>query len=163
MKSACRLSWLVALLSLVATNFASAQFSIVEQWERAASIMLDNELGPGEACTTGDFYSNPLVLNNRPLDYTWFSILSRGPLCVVKGNPDIPDAEKIPFHIYLRRKGVIINEGKSSSTKAVFCVEISDVLKLAMPGDHLIIEPVQKTDRQAKRIIKVIEGRGDGC
>lgn len=82
---------------------------------------------------------------------------------MVKGNPEIPDAEKIPFHIYLRRKGVVINEGKSSSTQEVFRIEISDVLKLAMPGDHLIIEPVLKADRQAKRIIKVIEGSGDGC
>lgn len=163
MRTAFFWAWLVALLLLVTTNPASAQpwqFTIVEQWERAASIILDNEIGPDKAGATGNFSWNPLALNGKPLDYTQFGGFSKGLLCVVKGKPEIMDPETIPFHIYLRRDGMIINEGKSSSTREVFRIEISEVLKLAKPGDHLIIEPVRKADRQAKRIIKVIGGGG---
>lgn len=125
--------------------------------------MLDNEIAPKETCASDNFFCNPLVLNGKPLDYTQFSILSQGQFCVVKGKPGVQSIEKIPFRIYLRRKGVIINQGKSSSTQAVLSIEISEVLKLAWPGDHLIIEPVRESDQQAKRIIEVIEGQGDGC
>ena len=85
-------------------------------------------------------------------------------MAVVKGNPELPEAEKIPFLIYLQRDGELINAGASSSIRQVFSVEISDVLKVSEPGDHLIIEPARKTDRQAKRILQVVVViDDDGC
>ncbi len=160
MKRFFRLTGLLAMLFLAVRPTARAQVL----WYTTTSIVLDNELGPDASVPTGDFYSNPLVLNGKPLDVTRFNIFSRGTLAMVKGNPESPFAEKIPFRIYLRRDGELITTGASNRLQQVFSVEISEVLKLSEPGDHLIIEPVRKTDRPAKRILQVIVVIGnDGC
>ncbi len=150
------------LLLVFLPNFAFAQFSIVETWHRAASIMLDNEINPNEKRATSDFAWNPLIVNDKTLDYTLFGIHSSGVLAVVKGNPSLPNAEKIPFRVYLRRDGMIVNNPQCNSSQQVYSIKLSDVLKEAKIGDHLIIEPVRGSDRPAKRIIKVVEG-GYGC
>lgn len=160
MKFPLLFSGLATCLLLLTANVASAQFTIVESWHRAASIMLNNEIEPRATGIVNDFYWNPLLLNDKPLDYTMFGIRSTGVLTVVKGNPTLPNAEQIPFRIYLRRDGKIIHDKKC--TQQVFSIKMSEVLNLAQPGDHLIIEPVRSSDGQAKRIIKMIEG-GDGC
>lgn len=122
------------------------------------SIRLDNEFRPGKMGRDADFYCNPLVLNGKPLDYTRFSIMSKGILTVVEGNPESPEAVKIPFTVYLRRDGEIITQGKSDPGQEVYEIEISEVLSLAKDGDHLLIVPVRESDWKAKRIIKVIDG-----
>ena len=160
MKFPLLFSRLFTLWLLLTANLASAQFSIVENWYRAASIMLDNEIEPSEANASSDFHWNPLTLNDKPLDYAMFGIRSQGVLAVVKGNPELPNAEKIPFRIYLRRDGVMVNTPQCNSTQQVFSIKLSEVLQLAKPGDHLIIEPVRTSDRKAKRFIKLIEGGG---
>ena len=50
----------------------------------------------------------------------------------------------------------------ANPASAQFSIKLSDVLKQAKLGDHLIIEPVRLSDRPAKRIIRVVAG-GDGC
>lgn len=122
------------------------------------SIRLDNETRPDKKGRDANFYCNPLVLNGKQLDYSRFSIMSKGKLTVVEGNPELPEATQIPFVIYLRRNGEIITQGKSDPGRKVFEIEISEVLALAKPDDHLLIVPVRETDWKAKRIIKVIDG-----
>ena len=120
------------------------------------------------------FYGNPLLLNNRLFDYANFSMTSRGILTMVAGNPKTEEIEEIPFIIYLRRDGKIINRGASDTTRAVMTVDVASVLAIAKAGDYLVIEPTRKSDARARRIIKLKEGffnpnllsflkKGDGC
>lgn len=101
------------------------------------------------------FYGNPLVLNGKPLDYSTFWKGSKGVLALVKGNPNSADAIKVPFKIYLKHEGQIVSKGLSSDTRELYEVEIAHILALAHFGDELIIEPAQKSDAKAKRVIKL--------
>ncbi len=153
--------WAIACLLFAIPQIVSAQSSLIERWW-ADSIILDNELGPNAGEQTGNY--NPLILNDKPLNYTRFNIFSKGIMAVIKDHSIFTKAEKVPFLIYLRRDGELINQGASSSVRQVFSVEISDVLKLSQPGDHLIIEPARKADQKAKRILKIVVViGGDGC
>ena len=148
------------LLLFFLPNIAVAQFSVVEDWHRAASIMLDNELPSEEKSANRDFDWNPLTVNDKPLDYTTFGLYSNGVLAVVKGSPALPNAEKIPFRVYLRRDGAIVNNPQCNSSQQVFSIKLPEILKGAKLGDQLIIEPIRSSDRSAKRIIKIV---GGGC
>lgn len=99
-------------------------------------------------------YANPILLNGQPLDYSTFSIKSKGTLTLMKGKPTSSEAIKIPFRVYLRRNGVIVYEKKSASKLTQ--IEISEVLALSKAGDQIIINPTEKADYKAKRIINVL-------
>jgi len=113
-------------------------------------------LSPIHASSEGSenvFYGNPLILNGRSLDYNFFSKNSRGVLALVKGNPNSTDSPKVPFKIYLKHSGQIVNKGLSSDTHERYQVEVSGILALAQYGDELVIEPTRKSDAVAKRVI----------
>lgn len=101
------------------------------------------------------FYGNPLVLNGSPLNYQTFWKGSKGVLALVKGDPNSADSPKVPFHIYLKHEGQIVNKGLSSDTRELYEVEVAHVLALAHFGDELVIEPALKSDAKAKRVIKL--------
>ena len=101
------------------------------------------------------FYGNPLVLNGKPLDYQTFWKGSKGVLALVKGNPTSSDATKVPFKIYLKHDGQVINKGLSSDSRELYEVEIAHILALARFGDQLIIEPAREMDAKAKRVINL--------
>lgn len=101
------------------------------------------------------FYGNPLVLNGRPLDYQTFWKGSKGVLALVKGNPNSLDSPKVPFKIYLKHEGQVINKGLSSDTRELYEVEIAHILALARFGDQLVIEPARESDAKAKRVINL--------
>lgn len=101
------------------------------------------------------FSCNPLVLDGNPLDYNFFSIISRGTLTVVAGDPVSKEATLIPFRIYLRRNGMIIQKGASDSGRQRYDVDIATLLVLAQPGDELVVDPARKADWLARRIIRV--------
>ncbi|GAB2586831.1 hypothetical protein GCM10027190_39920 [Spirosoma areae] len=101
------------------------------------------------------FYSNPLLLDNKPVNYADFSIISQGLLTVVTGNPETSEMETIPFRIYLRRNGKTITNGASDSTRSLLTVNVASVLAIAKSGDYLIIEPTRKSDEKARRNIKL--------
>ncbi len=103
------------------------------------------------------FYSNPLTLDGKPLDYDSFSIASKGLLAVVTGNPASPEATRIPFRVYLKRDEQQLIHGVANGDQPLYEVAIDQVLAIAKPGDHLIIEPVRKSDWRGKRIIKVVD------
>ena len=121
------------------------------------------------------FYNNPLLINNKTLNYADFSMASKGILTVVSGNPETTQIEKIPFRIYLRRNGESIDSGASDVTRSVLEIDLAPILAIAQAGDDLIIEPVRASDARAKRSIKLkpffnsdllfpfFLKRGDGC
>lgn len=102
------------------------------------------------------FYCNPVLLDGRPVDWPAFSLKTKGTLTLVYGNPEAPDAIRRSFVVSLRRKGEIVEDPKRPFlNRPVQEVEIGDVLALAQPGDHLIIDPVDKADWRAKRVIEL--------
>lgn len=100
-----------------------------------------------------NFPDNSLVLNDNPLDYNLFTIYSRGKLAVVSGDPTSEEATPVPFRIYLRRNGMIIQKGASDPNRQQCEIEVSTVLALALPGDELVIDPARQADSSARRII----------
>ncbi len=142
-----------------AKNFFESAVFISDRTVRANAVVLDNEIGQCDVEEAGtNFYCNPLLLNNKPLEFADFSIKSKGILSLVKGDPESSEAVKIPFRICLRRDGEIITAGKSDINSEVTEVEISDVLSHAKLEDHLLIIPVRKSDYKAKRIIRILDG-----
>jgi hypothetical protein len=117
----------------------------------------DNEFAySGEA--TGTFYCNPLVLDGMLFDYNAITLESNGELTLIKGDPKNSKVLEIPFYLHLRRNGKILTH---PNAEGVFFskAEISTILEIAQNGDELIVEPVNKEDWPAKRIIKI----GGGC
>ncbi|GAB4029989.1 hypothetical protein GCM10028809_22040 [Spirosoma gilvum] len=100
-----------------------------------------------------DFYTNPLILNGKPLDLTVFSIHSRGHLALVLGDPTSEEAVKIPFRMYLYRNGTLIHKEESDQGRQVH--DIATVMDLASPGDDLVIDPVRPMDKPARRVIRL--------
>ncbi|MBD2755880.1 hypothetical protein [Spirosoma validum] len=136
------------LLVLLATLLATQV--LLAQTVQFASYRLENE-----PARERNFSHNPLVLDGNSLDYTFFSIFSKGRLAVVSGEPASKDAVKIPFRIYLRRSGMIIQKGASDNGRQYYDVDIATVLAQAQHGDELVIDPVYKTDWVARRILRV--------
>ncbi|OJW80371.1 MAG: hypothetical protein BGO59_33310 [Spirosoma sp. 48-14] len=100
-----------------------------------------------------EFYTNPLVLNNKPLNLTVFSIHSRGRLALVSGDPKSEEAIKIPFRMYLYRNGILIRKEESDKAQQVY--DIAPLMELARPGDDLVIDPVRPMDKPARRAIRL--------
>ncbi|MEO5975987.1 MAG: hypothetical protein ABIS36_01305 [Chryseolinea sp.] len=106
----------------------------------------------------GNFYCNPLMLEGVAFNYSAFTLESKGELAVIKGDPQNGKVVEIPFYLRLRRNGQFVNLAWGEG--AIFTkADISILLKVAQIGDELIIEPVNKEDWPAKRIVKI----GDLC
>lgn len=119
----------------------------------AGQKKIDNEFAySGQAI--GNFYCNPLVLDGMVFDYNKFTLETKGELKLTKGDPMSGKATEIPFYLRLRRNGTFIahpcGEGVIFSK-----IEISAILEAAKDGDELIVEPVNKEDWPAKRIIRI--------
>lgn len=118
----------------------------------------DNEFAySGEA--KGNFYCNPLMLEGVAFNYNAFTLESKGELKLIKGEPKSGKIVEIPFYLHLRRNGMLVTHACGEGV--IFSkAEISTILKVAQDGDELIIEPVNKEDWPAKRIVKI---GGDKC
>jgi len=101
------------------------------------------------------------MLNGKPLDYGEFNMASIGKLTVSKGGAAKSQTIQVPFYVYLRRNGnkVLLPRKEKPDPKQLE-VETSDIFIHAQPGDHLIIEAVNKEDGAVKRILKLL---GGGC
>lgn len=100
-----------------------------------------------------EFYTNPLILNEKPLNLHVFSIHSRGHLSVVSGDPMSDESVKIPFRIYLYRNGILIHKEASDTGRQVY--DIAPVMEVARPGDDLVIDPVRPADKSARRVVRL--------
>jgi hypothetical protein len=128
---------------------------------RQKEVMQDSEFLPtGQAI--GNFYGNPLRMDGQPLEYSTFKIKSKGELTVIKGDAVTGQTIQIPFYIYLRRNGTMVKlPGEDLLKSKHMKIEMSTILELAEPGDRLIVEPANKEDWKAKRILKLFGD--DGC
>jgi hypothetical protein len=109
---------------------------------------------------TGNFLSNPLRLNGKPLDYSDFGMESTGELTVIKEATIHGKTIQVPFYLYLRRNGnKVFIPGNERSDLTRVKINISEILRFAKHGDQLVIEAVRKEDGAVKRILK-IPGRG---
>jgi len=135
-------------------------FDQTKNSDRAKEVMQDNEY-TSTGYERGNFYSNPLMLNGKPLDYGAFNVESKGELTVIKGAPLTSKTMQILFYVYLRRNGnKVLIPGIEKCSIGQTKMDISEILQYAKPGDHLVIEPVNKEDGPVKRILKLL---GGGC
>ena len=141
------------LFSLIALACAAIQLNAQGGilWE------YPSEWEPNEEGKDVYFHCNPVRLSGFPLAGAEF-IRGEEVLSVVECQQDKSAATKVPFRVYLRRDGKIIESGQSSSTRQHFQIELLEVLEQAENGDLLIINPVRKRDFRAKRIFKVVNG-----
>ncbi len=116
---------------------------------------------------------NPLG-DHKPINDATFSVASRGLVTIVPRKSETGCAGPIPFLIYLRRDGQVIQQGLSDTTRSVTSIEVASVLAIAEVGDELVIEPTQAGYASAKRTIKIkpafnsdlfsfLRPRRDGC
>ncbi len=152
---------LLILVTLIVSPAFAQPFLGVDPWpesERAKNVRQDNEYVVNDKAVDNYFY-NPLVLDGKALDYNKFSIQTSGELTLIKGLSATGKVIQIPFYVYLRRNGTIVNvPGEERSKVKYMKIEISTILEHAREGDHLIIEPANEEDWQAKRILKLLDG-----
>lgn len=108
---------------------------------------------PVETRAMVNFYANPLLLDGKPLDVTFFSTSSRGRLTVVAGNPAAEEATRIPFRVYLKRNGEKMPYSVVDSDADAQAVDLDLVMAMAKAGDWLVIEPIREADAGARRTI----------
>jgi hypothetical protein len=164
MKHLKRSITLLMLLTLIIGSRTSAQvLSLEAQLEkftqdRGNEVVQDNEY-TNTGYESGNFLSNPLLLDGKPLNYTDFSLATKGELTVIKEAAVTGKTTPVAFYVYLRRNGIsFFIPGKKRSD--LNRIEISEILRFAKKGDQLIIEAVNKEDGAVKRILKL---PGDGC
>jgi hypothetical protein len=154
--------WLISLfvICICCATLAVAQpfhsFSSFVNPDCAQQEKRDNEFSYNGK-PRGDFFCNPLVLDGQPFQFRNFTLKSKGELRLIKGEPATGKAVDIPFFLHLRRNGILIPH--LCGDKIIFTkIEISMILKLALDGDELIIEPVNQEDWPAKRIVDIRGG-----
>jgi hypothetical protein len=169
---------LILFAFVVNLSFASAQgtympptqnftklknFYLSDADKYANEVRQDNELEHNEVGQSANFNSNPLIINGKQLDYSQFSLNSKGLLTVVRGsnNPEIKEATQISFYVSIRRNGKeIVDKKMLFAQKALTQIKLSEIFAFAKDGDLLIIKPVRLEDWKAKRILKLM---GGGC
>lgn len=109
----------------------------------------------------GTFLDNPLMLNGKPFDYGEFNLSSFGQLTVNKQVSIKGQTTQVPFYVYLKRnKNKVVIPGRERPDPKQTKINISEIFRHAEPGDHLVIEAVNKEDGPVKRILKLL---GGGC
>jgi hypothetical protein len=125
----------------------------------AQEVTQDNELVQNAIGQDAHFVANPLQINGKSLDYDNFGVNTRGVLTLVKGNPDSKEAQLIPFYVSIRRNGNILEDKKMVFLgKALYKINLSDLIPFSRDGDVLIVNPVRVEDWKAKRILKYLGG-----
>ncbi len=143
-------------------NFTKLKdFYLSDADKYAKEVRQNNELERNEVGQSTNFNSNPLMLNGKQLDYSQFSLNSKGLLTVVSGNPHKNEATPIAFYVSIRRNGKeIVDKKMLFAQKILTQIKLSDIFAFAKDGDLLIIKPVRLEDWKAKRILKLM---GGGC
>ena len=131
---------LVVLLLGVAATFA--------QRAPVGVLMQTGQKQPATACHNS-------LGHNKPINYATFSVANRGIVTIVPGKSETGCVRPIPFRIYLRRNGQVIQHGFSDTTRSVMRIEVAFVLAIAKVGDELVIEPTQTSHAAAKQTIRI--------
>lgn len=104
---------------------------------------------PKSACIT----NSPLLLNGHVMNTSQFAHVTRGVLTVVRG--DAASGQPVPFLIYLKRNGKIVDADAYAHNFAVLRYEIAEILESAQAGDQLVIDPVWPGNAADRKIITI--------
>jgi len=102
---------------------------------------------------TMDSDEHALLLNGTVVNTAQFSHVVRGIISVAKRGSD--PKSLVPFHIYLKRNGRIINAEGHAHNFAVQHWEIAEILKWAEPGDQIVIDPAEPRSTAGRKVITV--------
>ncbi len=108
---------------------------------------------------TDNFYINPLLLNGKSMDVTKVSRVSRGKLSMIQPTAESAGSSQVPFFVYLKRSGKIVDAGSYAHNHAVTEIELSTVLQSAKAGDELVIDPARETEKQLRRVLTIKHDR----
>ncbi|MGG7663053.1 hypothetical protein [Dyadobacter sp. BHUBP1] len=103
--------------------------------------------------SAGSSDENTLLVNGRVISPEQFAHVTRGTLTLVKSNSASGQQANVPFLIYLKRGGMIVNPESHAHNFAVWSSEIRDILEFAEAGDQLIIDPVKPQNTSARKVI----------
>ncbi|TDB65912.1 hypothetical protein [Arundinibacter roseus] len=116
------------------------------------------------------FHFNPLLVDGKPMDFGTLKPGMKGTLTVMSANPASPEAEQISFRVYLRRGEKTVTE---TSEQVVNQADLGELLKVAMEGDQLVVEPAQEIHQKSRRVLRIVLYKGiqwfptgirqDGC
>jgi hypothetical protein len=154
---------LVANAQQTFTDYYRQHFTLLRQPNppHGQQVAQNNEIVVNTNIKNANFYDNPLQLNGKTLDYDNFTMNSKGTLKVILGNPDSKDAEPVPFYITIRSNGKFVQDKKMPFlNKALYQVNLSDIMPYCQIDDVLIISPAREEDGKAKRILKLLLGGG---
>ncbi|MCF0073297.1 hypothetical protein LZD49_22655 [Dyadobacter sp. CY261] len=104
---------------------------------------------------TDSFDSNPLLLNGNVIGTAEFARVTRGVITLAKSDPASKQRTLVPFLIYLKRDGKIVNGSAYAHNHAVMRYEIAEVLKSAQAGDQLIIDPSEPNKVIGRQVITI--------
>jgi len=96
---------------------------------------------------------SPMLLNGKSVEPAMFSAVRYGRISIVNSGYGLKD--KIPFYIYLKRDGKIIDADSKGHNATVFEFEIAEILKSAKVGDQIIVDPAGQTGQTGRKIITV--------
>jgi hypothetical protein len=80
---------------------------------------------------------------------------ARGVLAVVKRDAASTQSTRVPFYIYLKRDGKIVDANAYAHNHSVMQYELAEVLRSARAGDQIVIDPAVKSDAVGRSIITV--------
>lgn len=104
--------------------------------------------GPADKST-----ANVVLLNDRPVGLEQLASARTGLISLAKADAGTGDQNRIRFFVYLKRAGKIVNAGAYPHNHSVLDYEMSVVLKEALSGDQLVIEPEDPAYKASKRVI----------
>lgn len=98
---------------------------------------------------------NSLLINGRVVTTEQFAYVTNGILTIAKSNSVSNQKTALPFLIYLKRGGMIVNPESHGHNFAVWSSDVHDILEYAEAGDQLIIDPVKPHNTSARKIITI--------
>jgi len=98
---------------------------------------------------------NTLLINGQVITTEQFAHVTRGTLTLAKSNAVSGRKAAVPFLIYLKRGGMIVNPESHGHNFFVWSSEIRDILEFAEAGDELVIDPVKPQNASARKVIIV--------
>ncbi|WP_353721591.1 hypothetical protein [Dyadobacter sp. 676] len=113
-------------------------------------------LQPSEALPqTPVTLENALLLNGSIVSTDQFARVTRGVIALAGRPPGSQCRSLMPFYIYLKRGGKIVDANAYAHNHSVMRYEIAEILKMAQAGDQLIIDPAEPGNAAGRKIIMI--------
>ena len=103
--------------------------------------------------------NNSFLIDGKQVNMDQLSTISRGLLSIEINNTESGKTDRIPFLIYLKRAGKIVDADAYAHNNLVESIEISEVLQAAQPGDELVIDAVNKDVTTMRRVVVIKSSR----